>query len=732
VSDQLADVDAEIEVLGACLLQAALAYAQRGWYVFPVRAGGKVPLVKRWPEVATTDADIIAGWWARWPDANIGIATGASDLLVIDVDDEHGVAVIESATGQEFPDTLEALTGRGGRHLYYRRHGAHVKNRVNIAAGIDVRAVGGYVVAPPSVHESGVEYAWDGEPDDEVSDALPWLLGLCGVGPDVRQAKDAKPPVKVAVDGGSAYGRAGLAGEVERVLGAPEGERNHTLNRAAYAVGQLVAGGELEHGAAVDALADAAAQSGLADAEARKTIASGMGAGQMQPREAPVRPGHVFERGDECELAEYWLSRLEDDCGAVVADMGSLWGYDAGAWEPWDDHELRCLVGRAAGWSVKAPRKGEPDRVAPMKMGKNARANAVDIMLDERTQRRFFDAGEPAVVFADVTVTLDASGGIRTGPHRREHRATVRYPFDLSRALCPRWLEALATWFEGAADADQRIAVLQEFAGAALFGIAPRYQRAMVLVGEGGNGKSQALKVIEGMFPRAATCQVTPQQIGGRSSEYYLAHLVGKRLNVVSDMPAAKIIEAGEWKAIVAGESVMARQPAGRTFTLTPRAGHLFSANQLPGTRDQTDGFWRRWVVVPFERVIPIAERVPNFAEGILDAELPGIAAWAIDGAARLTMRRGGYTLPASHEAALHEWRIDADSVAEWVQERCVSAVDAWTATQALYATFAEWSRANGRQAMSSIHFGRRLRQLGYVKSQRKGRNGYPISAAVN
>ena len=99
MSDQLADVDAEIEVLGACLLQAALAYAQRGWYVFPVAPRSKVPLVKRWPEVATTDADIIAGWWARWPDANIGIATGASDLLVIDVDDEHGVAVIESATG---------------------------------------------------------------------------------------------------------------------------------------------------------------------------------------------------------------------------------------------------------------------------------------------------------------------------------------------------------------------------------------------------------------------------------------------------------------------------------------------------------------------------------------------------------------------------------------------------------------------------------------------------------
>ena len=723
---------------GPCteILAAALAYAARGWHVLPVAPRRKVPILTNWQHAASTNPDRIRGWWAQQPDANVGISCGPSGLLVMDVDDPMGLELLEQQHG-ELPETLEAMTGRpGGRHLYFIRNGCKAKNSARTIEGIDIRTSGGFVVAPPSVHATGTEYAWDGDELAEPAELPGWLALLLDP-PDVRQAVAARPAVAAsqAPPGGTAYGRAALEGELATLRAMPRVEgagRNVQLNKSGFALGQLIAGGQLEEVEVREALLAVGHEIGLEPREVQKTVASGVGDGRGEPRApAPRVTGHVFDRGDECELAAYWLEQIEAGCGEVVADVGAMWGYEAGSWEPWDEHELRCLVGRAAGWGVKSPTKSNPDRVVPLKMGKNARANAVEIMMDERMRPRFFDGGEPAVVFADVAITLDKMGGIRVEEHSRDHRATVRYPFKFGGGGCPRWQAALATWFEGAEDAEQRIAVLQEFAGAALFGIAPRYQRALLLVGRGANGKSQALKIIEGMFPRTATCQVSPQQIGGRSGEYYLAHLVGKRLNVVSDMPASRIIEAGGWKAVVAGEPVTARQPAGRAFGLTPRAGHLFSANQLPGTRDQTDGFWRRWLVVPFDRVIPVAERVPNFAESILADELPGIVAWAIEGAALLTMRRDGYTLPASHEQAMAEWRRDADSVAEWIHECCDAGETSWTATTELYKRFAEWSRANGRQPMSSAHFGRRLQALGLSKRQHLKRNGYCLRAKV-
>lgn len=153
------------------MLDEALSYAARGWPVFPVQAAipgdktsGKRPIVANGFKEATTDARQIERWWARWPDANIGIPTGKKiGAFVIDVDGPRGS---ESLTDLEellgpLPDTLEASTGGGGRHLFFKwQDGRDVTNRQHVVPGIDVRGEGGYVVAAPSVHFSGRPYAW--------------------------------------------------------------------------------------------------------------------------------------------------------------------------------------------------------------------------------------------------------------------------------------------------------------------------------------------------------------------------------------------------------------------------------------------------------------------------------------------------------------------------------------------------------------------------------------------
>ena len=144
---------------------AALAYAARGWSVIPIEPRGKRPLLP-WLEFQQrlAAADEIEGWFRHWPDANVGLVTGrVSGLVVVDVDPRHGgQASLERLRDEHgpLPRTVEAETGGGGRHLYFSYPGALVHNRVGILPGIDLRADGGCVVAPPSRHPSGRRYRW--------------------------------------------------------------------------------------------------------------------------------------------------------------------------------------------------------------------------------------------------------------------------------------------------------------------------------------------------------------------------------------------------------------------------------------------------------------------------------------------------------------------------------------------------------------------------------------------
>jgi putative DNA primase/helicase len=164
------------------MVSFALAYATSGLFLFPAHAisrlgrcscrrakcdrAGKHPIGELVPHGlhdATTDLTTIRQWWAVWPDANIAIRTGGeSGIIVLDVDAGgwESVDALEDEHGP-LPDSWTVETGSGGAHLYLRHPGSHVSNsRGAIAAGLDIRGDGGYVIAPPSLHHSGNRYQW--------------------------------------------------------------------------------------------------------------------------------------------------------------------------------------------------------------------------------------------------------------------------------------------------------------------------------------------------------------------------------------------------------------------------------------------------------------------------------------------------------------------------------------------------------------------------------------------
>ena len=162
---------------------AARSYATRGWRVLPL--SGKIPLLKEWPTLATTDHETICTWWTHYRNANVGIATGKeSGLFILDVDVAKGgdetLRTLEAQYG-EVPRTVEVITGGGGQHYYFEHPGCDIRNSAGkLGPGLDIRTDGGQVVAPPSIHPtSGRIYEWEAahHPDDVALAPVPhWLL----------------------------------------------------------------------------------------------------------------------------------------------------------------------------------------------------------------------------------------------------------------------------------------------------------------------------------------------------------------------------------------------------------------------------------------------------------------------------------------------------------------------------------------------------------------------------
>jgi hypothetical protein len=315
------------------LLAAALAHATRGWHVFPLWPGSKIPAVPdSWQHRATRDPDLIRRWWAGRP-FNIGLATGPSGLLVIDLDTpkpatarcaatsatsvtsqvnpvadpahvadtsatrpagRHGRNVFTAlcaSHGRPVPaDTFIVATPSGGWHLYYQApHGPPLRNTKGGTAralgdAIDTRGHGGYVVAPGSVIGPRIYTVVRDRPAAPVPGWLTDLLRELD-----RAALSPAPTRPVAVpltvtDRRSAYLRAALDREAGHVCAAPAGRRNAALWGAAAALGQLVAGGDLAADTVTGVLEQAAISAGLAGNEARATIRSGLRRGAQRPR----------------------------------------------------------------------------------------------------------------------------------------------------------------------------------------------------------------------------------------------------------------------------------------------------------------------------------------------------------------------------------------------------------------------------------------------------------------
>jgi P4 family phage/plasmid primase-like protien len=188
-------------------------------------------------------------------------------------------------------------------------------------------------------------------------------------------------------------------------------------------------------------------------------------------------------------------------------------------------------------------------------------------------------------------------------------------------------------------------------------------------------------------------------------------------LNIVSELPEADILDSESWKAMVAGDTTTGREIRKEPFSFKPVAGHVYSANRLPGTTDQSHGFWRRLLVVQFNRVFAEREQDPDLADRIVQSDHRAVVAWALIGASRV-LKIGHYTVPRSSAKALDKWRAHADQVRAFVDDwtsRLLPDEPLHMGTQAevLYKAYRTWAQENGHRPVASNTFGERMCLLG-------------------
>lgn len=271
------------------------AYIQRGWFIFPLRPKGKEPITPNGFKDASNDPEVIQNWSLHYPNANIGIATEASNLVVVDCDASKGetppspwnqpgikegvdvflTAVEESGNQFDF-NTFTVATPNNGWHYYFQDQGNPIPSRTNVNGlwRVDIRSKGGYIVAPGSCLTTGSYEV------DEIGGIAPmpvWMRAL--VSPKKSTTITSIKTSTTTYSKSNGYCEAGVRREIQTLSMASVGTRNDSLNRASFNCGKLVGVCPDLRDFVINALKRSAISIGLTEGEAARTIASAFKAG---------------------------------------------------------------------------------------------------------------------------------------------------------------------------------------------------------------------------------------------------------------------------------------------------------------------------------------------------------------------------------------------------------------------------------------------------------------------
>ncbi len=446
-------------------------------------------------------------------------------------------------------------------------------------------------------------------------------------------------------------------------------------------------------------------------------------------------------------------SRWEDGTPIPpVFTNGFFWKYDheSGVWIKISSEDMKRLVNEA--WwrhpCFKASKRGDDDedqgpsgKIYPMSLSVGKISAIVEMIGLECARPTFFsDRSETrgGVAFLNGYATVE-NGKVVLLPKSPRNRAEFILPFNYDESLpCPRWLHfldeamepgprQLMSDSEKAEEREKKKALLGEFAGVCLLGNATEHQRCLVMDGRGGNGKSVVTEILQNLFAGDSISNVAPHDW---VKPFSLAILAGKRMNIASELPERDMVEGHIFKGVIAGDSLTVENKYEKPFTTKMTAGHIFAANELPHSRDLSDGFWRRFMVLSLEQRFDNRPNVDTkLSAKIVAEEIGGVAAWCLRHAAEMEARGGKFTAPSTSVARKEEWKKQSNPLEMFLEEvtslapsNNVTAENAPSINAAaFYEVYSEWTKKRGHGLMSETKFGTKIKVLLESIAQSRG-----------
>jgi putative DNA primase/helicase len=651
----------------------AVEYRRRGWSPIPIKERSKEPnLLELRPYLTRRATKEELDTW-RW--TGVGIVTGGlSGVLVLDVDGPEGEAELQK---HGHPVTPMVRTARGGLHLYFRHPEHHVRTGIRVASGLDVKASGGYVVAPPSMGPNGRAYEWIISPEEaELADPPEWLLSLL----ERERPKGPAPKVGVRI---------------------PSGQRNNALTRLA---GTMRRPGMSETAilAALLEENERRCQPPLPRAEVEKIATS---IGRYEPASEVARTS-LNGNGAAQTTPEYNLTDL-GNARRLVHRHGRnlrycwLWRkwlvWDGKRWVKDDTGEVYRLAKETVS-SIYQEATAAPNDETRKEIGKHATRSEAGARIKEMVDLARSDVPvmpDDLDTSPDLLNTESGTIDLRTG-ELREHRhedlitkiAPTRYRPD---AAAPTW----ETFLKRVLPREDLRAFVQRAVGYSATGDTSE-QCMFINHGGGANGKSTFQEAIAAALGDYAMRAPT---------EMLLAKRTDGVPNDVARLKGARFVSASE----------------------TEEGRRLAESRIKDLTGQDTITIWRRIRLVPWTVTIPPVEQDKKLPIA-LRHELAGILAWVVRGC--LQWRREGLQATDEVRKATGEYRAEMDVLAGFLAECCELDTGHWEYAKDLYECYKRWCDENGERPEPQRKFGGRLGERGFQRD-RGGSRGAGIWRGV-
>jgi putative DNA primase/helicase len=341
-------------------------------------------------------------------------------------------------------------------------------------------------------------------------------------------------------------------------------------------------------------------------------------------------------------------------------------------------------------------------------------------------KRKHHDHGTILVNLNNGTLEI-TSHGSHMREHRREDYLTYCLNFGYDEtAQCPQY----KTYLDRVLPDTSLQHILQEFHGY-VFTRGLKLEKALILLGEGANGKSVQYEITRALF---GDVNISTKSLGDLmdrdSGNDNRAKLKDKLINYGSEI-RADALDTDIFKRLVSGEPVMAREKYKSSFDLENVCKFVFNANRLPQAVEHSHAYFRRFLIIPYSTIIPEDERDPELHTKIISTELSGILNWVIEGLHRLLANKRFSDSTASN-SALDQYKNETNTILLFIDETGIEKDDsARMPSKQLYDLYTQWCSGSGMKKVNSIIFGKELISMGFEPYRTNAERGYKAKRSV-